>query len=147
MTGRTPPALGQVMAGCVVLVTADRRSGELASALTRRGATVRHAPALTIVPHEHDEELVLVQSEIWLGEDGELPAVDRMTAAQEGQVFDGASPVGVWPSRSTSCSSVPCVRLEVPKSSTMQSVLTTPGCSSGSTVRRPRPTIWIMVDL
>ena len=36
--------LGQVMAGCVVLVTADRRSGELASALIRRGATVRHAP-------------------------------------------------------------------------------------------------------
>lgn len=50
--------LGQVMAGCVVLVTADRRSGELASALTRRGATVRHAPALSIVPHEHDEELL-----------------------------------------------------------------------------------------
>ena len=52
------PALGQVMAGCVVLVTADRRSGELGSALTRRGAQVRHAPALSIVPHEHDEELV-----------------------------------------------------------------------------------------
>lgn len=51
--------LGQVMAGCVVLVTADRRSGELASALSRRGATVRHAAALSIVPHEHDEELLL----------------------------------------------------------------------------------------
>ena len=50
--------LGQVMTGCVVLVTADRRSGELASALSRRGATVRHAPALSIVPHEHDEELL-----------------------------------------------------------------------------------------
>lgn len=50
--------LGQVMTGCVVLVTADRRSGELASALTRRGATVRHAPALSIVPHEHDDELL-----------------------------------------------------------------------------------------
>ena len=59
MTGRTPPALSQVLAGCVVLVTADRRSGELASALTRRGATVRHAPALTIVPHEHDEQLLV----------------------------------------------------------------------------------------
>ena len=51
--------LGRVMAGCVVLVTADRRSGELASALRRRGATVRHAPALSIVPHEHDEQLLL----------------------------------------------------------------------------------------
>jgi uroporphyrinogen-III synthase len=50
--------LGQVMAGCVVLVTADRRSGELASALIRRGATVRHAPALSIVPHEDDDQLL-----------------------------------------------------------------------------------------
>jgi uroporphyrinogen-III synthase len=56
--------LGQVMAGCVVLVTADRRSGELASALSRRGATVRHAPALSIVPHEHDEELLLATKEL-----------------------------------------------------------------------------------
>ena len=54
----TGTRLSQVMAGCVVLVTADRRSGELASALTRRGATVRHAPALSIVPHEHDDELL-----------------------------------------------------------------------------------------
>lgn len=52
------------MAGCVVLVTADRRSGELASALARRGATVRHAPALTIVPHEHDEELLVATKEL-----------------------------------------------------------------------------------
>ncbi|WP_404386907.1 uroporphyrinogen-III synthase [Knoellia locipacati] len=52
------------MAGCVVLVTADRRSGELASALARRGATVRHAPALTIVPHEHDEELVVATKDL-----------------------------------------------------------------------------------
>ena len=50
--------LGQVMDGCVVLVTADRRSSELASALSRRGASVRHAPALSIVPHQHDEELL-----------------------------------------------------------------------------------------
>ena len=49
----------RVMAGCVVLVTADRRSGELASALSRHGAMVRHAPALSIVPHEHDEDLLL----------------------------------------------------------------------------------------
>ncbi|WP_035902636.1 uroporphyrinogen-III synthase [Knoellia subterranea] len=52
------------MTGCVVLVTADRRSGELASALARRGATVRHAPALTIVPHEHDEELLVATKEL-----------------------------------------------------------------------------------
>jgi uroporphyrinogen-III synthase len=58
------PRLGQVMAGCVVLITADRRSGELASALSRRGATVRHAPALSIVPHQHDEELLLATKEL-----------------------------------------------------------------------------------
>ena len=55
----TAPGLGQVMAGCVVLITADRRSAELGSALARRGATIRHAPAMSIVPHEHDEQLVV----------------------------------------------------------------------------------------
>lgn len=59
MTRPAPGSLAPVMAGCVVLVTADRRSGELGSALSRRGATVRHAPALSIVPHEHDDQLLL----------------------------------------------------------------------------------------
>ncbi|PRZ04799.1 uroporphyrinogen-III synthase [Isoptericola sp. CG 20/1183] len=54
----TRPALGQVMAGCTVLVTADRRSGELAAALERRGAAVRHAPALSMIPHVDDDALV-----------------------------------------------------------------------------------------
>ncbi|PRY63191.1 uroporphyrinogen-III synthase [Knoellia remsis] len=61
---RTPPGLSQVLTGCVVLVTADRRSEELSSALARRGATVRHAPALTIVPHEHDEDLLLATKQL-----------------------------------------------------------------------------------
>ena len=51
-------SLAQTMAGCVVVVTADRRSGELAAALQRRGATVRHAPALSMVPHQDDAELL-----------------------------------------------------------------------------------------
>ena len=68
-------------------------------------------------------------------------------APQPGQDLVGASPASVLPSRSTSCSKVPWIRLEVPKSSTTQSVFTIPGCSSGSTMRSPRPTIWIMVDL
>jgi hypothetical protein len=38
--------IDQVMTGCVVLVTADRRSGELGAALARRGAVIRYAPAL-----------------------------------------------------------------------------------------------------
>lgn len=50
--------LRQVMAGCTVLVTAERRAGELAAALERRGATVRHAPALSMVPSA-DEPLLL----------------------------------------------------------------------------------------
>lgn len=50
----TPTAL----AGCTILVTADRRASELAGALTRRGAVVRHAPSLSIVPHVDDETLL-----------------------------------------------------------------------------------------
>jgi len=46
------------MAGVVVLVTADRRSAELAAALERRGARVRHAPALGIVPLAGDDALL-----------------------------------------------------------------------------------------
>ncbi len=57
-TGQARPSLGQVMAGCTVLVTADRRKHELAAALERRGAVVRHAPALTMVPHADDERLL-----------------------------------------------------------------------------------------
>ena len=51
------------------------------------------------------------------------------SAPQSGQFLVGASPSASWPSRSTSCSSEPCISVDVPKSSTMQSVLTTPGCS------------------
>jgi uroporphyrinogen-III synthase len=50
--------IDQTLAGCVVLVTADRRSAELSAALTRRGATVRHAAALGMVPHIDDATLL-----------------------------------------------------------------------------------------
>ena len=69
------------------------------------------------------------------------------SASQAGQVLVGGSPSPGWLSRSTSCSRQPWICEEVPKSSTMQSRLTMPGCSTGSTVRSPRPTIWIMVHL
>lgn len=52
-------SLPQKLAGCVVLVTSDRRSGDLRAALERRGACVVHTPALTIAPHTADEDLVL----------------------------------------------------------------------------------------
>ncbi len=50
--------LGQALNGVVALITADRRAGEFATALARRGATVRHAPALTIVPNVDDALLL-----------------------------------------------------------------------------------------
>ena len=50
--------LPPVMAGRTVLITADRRSEDLADAFARRGAAIRHAPAMTIVHHSDDEQLV-----------------------------------------------------------------------------------------
>lgn len=46
------------MAGRTVLITADRRSDDLADGFARRGATIHHAPAMTIVHHSDDEQLV-----------------------------------------------------------------------------------------
>ncbi|RYV49657.1 uroporphyrinogen-III synthase [Pengzhenrongella frigida] len=48
----------QTLAGCTVLVTVDRRSAELGGALQRRGAVIRYAPALSMVPNEDDALLV-----------------------------------------------------------------------------------------
>jgi len=50
--------VGEPLVGCVVVITADRRKRELAAALERRGATVRHAPALSTVSHLNDKRLV-----------------------------------------------------------------------------------------
>lgn len=59
-TGEDPaaPRLSAALAGCTILLPVDRRSGELAAALERHGAAVRLAPALTIIPHIDDEELI-----------------------------------------------------------------------------------------
>lgn len=46
------------LAGCVLVITADRRKREFASALERRGATVQHAPALSTIPHLDDAALI-----------------------------------------------------------------------------------------
>lgn len=54
----TPAPLSAALAGCTILLPVDRRSGELSAALERHGASVRLAPALTIVPHIDDEELI-----------------------------------------------------------------------------------------
>ena len=55
MSEAGPP---QVLAGCTIAITADRRSRELSGALERRGASVQHAPALRVQPHLDDETLV-----------------------------------------------------------------------------------------
>lgn len=46
------------------MIAVDRRSSELAAALERHGAQVRHAPALTIVPHIDDEALLAATREL-----------------------------------------------------------------------------------
>ncbi|OJV57687.1 MAG: uroporphyrinogen-III synthase [Cellulomonas sp. 73-145] len=47
-----------------MLVTADRRAGELGGALQRRGATVRYAPALSMVPNDSDALLAAATREL-----------------------------------------------------------------------------------
>lgn len=58
MTSPTRPPLSAALEGCSIVIAVDRRSSELAAALERHGATVRHAPALTIAPHIDDEALL-----------------------------------------------------------------------------------------
>lgn len=58
MTSPPRPPLSAALDGCTVVIAVDRRSSELSAALERHGATVRHAPALTIVPHIDDESLL-----------------------------------------------------------------------------------------
>lgn len=51
-------AAGEPLAGCVMIVTADRRRAELATALARRGASVTFARALSTVSHLGDDTLL-----------------------------------------------------------------------------------------
>ncbi len=50
--------LGPVLAGCRILVTAQRRADELGGALVRRGARVTVAPALGVVPQVDEAGLL-----------------------------------------------------------------------------------------
>src|SRR5690349_7982548 len=69
MTDLTP-----VLAGTRILVTAQRRSDELASALIRRGAEVTVAPALGGVPHV-DEDVLLRRTEEILADPVEVVVI------------------------------------------------------------------------
>src|SRR6478609_1413565 len=52
------------LAGFTVGVTAARRAEELGTLLTRRGASVLHAPALRIVPLADDSELLAATKDL-----------------------------------------------------------------------------------
>ncbi|MFI2640444.1 uroporphyrinogen-III synthase [Streptomyces sp. NPDC018610] len=65
------------LAGFTVGVTAARRADELGALLTRRGASVVHAPALRIVPLADDGELLAATKEII----GQTPDVVVATTA------------------------------------------------------------------
>ncbi|MGL5829157.1 MAG: uroporphyrinogen-III synthase, partial [Angustibacter sp.] len=52
------------LAGCTMLITADRRASELGTALERRGARIMHAPSLTIIPHIDDAALIASTHEL-----------------------------------------------------------------------------------
>ncbi|MBT8798812.1 uroporphyrinogen-III synthase [Microbacterium flavum] len=54
----SPAQISSALEGCTIVIAVDRRSGELAAALERHGAHVRHAPALTIVSHIDDDALI-----------------------------------------------------------------------------------------
>ncbi|MTE23669.1 uroporphyrinogen-III synthase [Microbacterium sp. ZXX196] len=63
MSGDRPP-LSAALDGCTIVIAVDRRAAELRAALERHGATVRQAPALTIVPHVDDEKLLSVTRDL-----------------------------------------------------------------------------------
>lgn len=56
MTIRAP--LTPILTGCTIVVAADRRAGDLVSALERRGGQAYRAPALSIIPNEDDDILI-----------------------------------------------------------------------------------------
>ncbi|MCU0297488.1 MAG: uroporphyrinogen-III synthase [Candidatus Nanopelagicales bacterium] len=61
-----PETDGQALAGCTVLVTADRRADQLCSLFERRGARTVHAPVLSLVPCSSDPELIRTTRELLL---------------------------------------------------------------------------------
>lgn len=64
MNSPNRPVLSAALNGCTIVIAVDRRSGELAAALERHGAVVRHAPALTIIPHIDDDALIAATREL-----------------------------------------------------------------------------------
>ncbi len=102
--------LDTALAGCTIIVAADRRAGDLASALQRRGAQVQRAPALSIVPNADDEELIRRTQELiahppdvvvvttgvgfrgWIDAAHEHGLDEQLTSALSGAVFIARGP-------------------------------------------------------
>ncbi|WP_366479286.1 hypothetical protein [Demequina sp.] len=68
-------SIGEPLAGCVIVITADRRKRELGATLARRGATVWHAPARSTVAHLGVEGLRVAVQHHGDGSDGLEEAV------------------------------------------------------------------------
>lgn len=50
--------MAESLTGFSIVLTCDRRAGELAASFTRRGASVIHAPTLRFLPLDEDDELI-----------------------------------------------------------------------------------------
>lgn len=55
------------LAGVTIGITAERRAEEFSAALSRHGATVRHAPTIRIVPLADDEQLRIATENVLAG--------------------------------------------------------------------------------
>ncbi len=95
MTQGAARTLSSALLGCTIVVAVDRRSTELAAALERHGASVRRAPALTIVPHIDDDALIRATEQLIAAAPDIVVATTGvgfrgwMEAAEEAGLLDG----------------------------------------------------------
>jgi len=59
-----PARLSSALAGRRLVLALDRRADELAAALARHGAEIRHAPAMSMIPHIDDPLLLARTAEL-----------------------------------------------------------------------------------
>ncbi|MGO2558571.1 uroporphyrinogen-III synthase [Brachybacterium sp.] len=60
----TPTRLSCALEGRRLVLALDRRAEELAAALTRHGAEIQHAPAMSMIPHVDDPQLLTRTAEL-----------------------------------------------------------------------------------
>lgn len=59
-----PPQLSGSLSGRRMVLALDRRAEDLASALRRHGAVIQHAPAMSMIPHVDDPQLLASTREL-----------------------------------------------------------------------------------